>query len=261
MYIRFLDPTVMRRVACWILLGATVGALSACDSAGPAPSLESSFDMQIGEPVSASVNGAAALGNGLSFDQQGVFTLPVPPLGKTISIVQLSGQLDQGGVHDLAFMQIAEEPLGEGSYELGATACKEDCEAQPFPPEELFLADYSRRTVDSLHSYPIDAGSVTVETATESGVEGTFSLTASREVSVARADLQAFLDELQAPSESDSTSFPSLPPMNRQELEGPMTIEGSFTATSEAPLSNQVPHLGGFGLGGGMASAPATMNP
>lgn len=258
------SPLALSRACCLLLLGALLACLPACDTSGPDPSLESEFDMTVGDPVNTSLKGTAALGSDLSFDQQSVFTLPVPPLGKTVSIIQLSGDGRQDVVHDLSFMRIADGPIAEGTYELGRL-CENGC--RPFPPEELLTADYGRQTADSLHSWTIDAGTITVETATEEGVEGSFSLTASQEISVSRSDLQAFLDSLRSmpvpdrPFRGDTTAFPTPPPTDIRVLETPMTIEGRFTATPGTPLSPRVPHLSGFDFGGfrfgGDASRPA----
>jgi hypothetical protein len=229
-----------------VLVGAVLVFFAGCDSSGPEPALEPAFDMSVGAPVGASVKGKAALGSNLSFEEQGVFTFPVPAFDKTASIVQLSGETERGVAHDLSFLRLADEGLSEGTYEL-KRPCEDGCGFGAFPPDELFAADYSRQTTDSLYSYPIRSGTVTVETADDEGVQGRFSLTSTFEVSVARADLEAFIDSLRRPR--DTTSVPPRPPTNLQVLEQPLTIEGTFTATSGEALSDRVPHLGGLGLG------------
>ena len=105
--------------------------------------------------------------------------------------------------------------------------------------EELFAASYRRQTADSLHFYPLKEGTVTVETATDEVVEGTFSLDAAMEASVSRADMQAFRDSLRGGLPRDSTDFPRPPEPTVTPLEPPMTIAGSFTATP-GTLSDQV---------------------
>jgi hypothetical protein len=229
---------------CATLVVAVLGLLTGCDSGGPEPSMEPAFDMSIGSPVETSIKGKAALGSNLSFEEQGVFTFPVPPLGKTVSIVQLSGEAEQGIAHDVSFLRLADEGLSEGTYALNRP-CEDGC-IGAFPPDELLTADYSRQTADSLYSYPIRSGSLTVETANDEGVAGRFSLSSSLEVSVARADLEAFIDSLRRVPR-DTAFVPPRPPTNLQFLEEPLTIEGTFTATAGEPLSDRVPHLGGFG--------------
>ena len=97
--------------------------------------------------------------------------------------------------------------------------------------EELFAASYRRQTADSLHFYPLKEGTVTVETATDEVVEGTFSLDAAMEASVSRADMQAFRDSLRGGPPRDSTDFPRPPEPTVTPLEPLMTIAGSFAAT------------------------------
>lgn len=224
--------------------------LSGCDSNSPTPSLESQFDMQVGAPVNQSLTGPAALGSDLSFDEQGVFTVPGGPFGETMTIIQLSGENDEGVAHDLSFLRVADGPIEEDTYELGGL-CEADCGPRFFPPEEWFTADYGRRTADSLHSYPIDSGTVTVTTVTDEGVEGTFDLTSSLELSIARDDLEAFIDSMRSGPPRD-TALTLGPRPDLEFLEQPMTIEGSFAATSNQTLSGQVPHFGG--IGGGVVS-------
>lgn len=237
---------LIRCALCVLLAGAALGLLSGCDSGGPEPSMEPGFDMTVGSPVNAELKGAAALGSDLSLSGQSVFTLPVGPSGKTATIVQLSEESDQGVVHDLSFMRFGEEPITEGTYEIGP-ACGDGCGPGGFFPDELFLADYGRATADSLHSYPVESGTVTVDAVTDDGLRGTFTLTSALEVSVSRAEMTAFIDSLRSGLPRDPSEFPTPPPTDLQPLNPAMTIEGSFTATSTQELSEQVPHLGGFG--------------
>lgn len=236
-----IDSTTIRRALCTILLGTVVVLLSACDTSGPS-SPEPQFKMDIGDPVNTSLNGAAALGSDLSFDDQSVFVHP-GPFGKTITVIQLFGETDQGDTHDLSFMNLADGLLEPGTYDVGT-------EAGPGPfPDEHFTASYGRQTPDSLHFYPLESGTVTIETATEESVEGTFSLNASLEASVSRAAMEAFRDslfEVRGRPPSDNVDLPRPPEPNVEHLETSMTISGSFTATSGQPLSDEVTHLNGF---------------
>lgn len=241
----------MNRTLFLFLLAFCV-LLTACDSAGPESTPEPHFELTVGAPVNASVGGKATLGNNLSFADQNVFVLPFQRLGKTVTIVQLSGEYEEGVTHDLSFMRLADGPLEPGTYEVGMnTSCDSPC-GPGFFPEELFTASYGRQTPDSLHFYSLETGSVNIETATEDVVEGTFSLDAAFEASVFWADMQAFRDSLRQGPPSDTTDLPRPPQPELQPLEPPMTIEGSFTATPGA-LSNQVTRPQ-WSMGGGMFS-------
>ena len=214
--------------------------LGACDGTGPEPTPEPRFELTAGAPVNAAVEGNATLGNDLSFGEQSVFVLPIQRLGKTVTIVQLAGTVEDSVTHDLSFLRLADGPLEPGTYEVGLKAPRCDSPCGPgFFPEELFTASYGRQTADSLHFYPLKEGTVTVETATDEVVEGTFSLDAAMEASVSRADMQAFRDSLRGGLPRDSTDFPRPPEPTVTPLEPPMTIEGSFTATP-GTLSDQV---------------------
>lgn len=252
----FVGLTTLRHALHIVFFGAALVLLAACDSTEPTPSLESQFDITIGEPVNQSLTGPAALGNTLSFDDQEVFILPEGPFGKNITIIQLSGQNDDGVFHDLSFMHAADEPIEEGTYNIGAS-CEPNC--GPFPPEELFTANYGRQTADSLHSYPIESGTVTVETVTDEGVEGTFNLTSPAKMSIAKGDIEALIDSLRSgPPRRDTIGHPSPPLTDVRVFEQPMTVEGSFAATSDQELSGQVPHFGGI-VGGSVSDTTITI--
>jgi hypothetical protein len=214
--------------------------LGACDGTGPEANPESRFELTAGAPVNASIEGAATLGNNLSFSDQNLFVLPLQRLGKTVTIVQLAGTAEDSVTHDLSFLRLADGPLEPGTYKVGLDGprCESPCGPGGFP-EELFTASYGRRTPDSLHFYPLKEGTVTVETATDEVVEGTFSLDAAVEASVSRADMQAFRDSLREGPPSESTDFPRPPAPTVTPLEPSMTIEGSFAATP-GTLSDQV---------------------
>jgi hypothetical protein len=213
--------------------------LTACDSAGPESTPKPRFELTTTAPVSASVQGQATLGSNLSFSEQNVFVLPVQRLGKTVTIVQLAGTYQDSVTHDLSFMRLADGPLEPGTYEVGLDArCDSPCGPAGLP-DELFTASYGRQTADSLHFYPLKEGTVTVETATDEVVEGTFSLDAAVEASVSRAAMQAFRDSLRGGPPRDSSDVPRPPQPHIEPLDPPMTIEGSFTATP-GPLSTEV---------------------
>jgi len=201
-------------------------------STGPEVAPEPHFDLAVEAPVRASVEGKARLSNNLSFSDQNLFVHPLQGLDKTVTIVQLSGTSEASVVHDLSLMRLADEPLSSGIYEVGLeTACDGPCGAG-IVPDELFTASYGRRTVDSLHFYPLETGTVTVETATDEVVEGTFRLEAMAEASVSRADMEAFHDSIHASPPGDVTNLPRPPRPTLTTLAPPMAIEGRFTATA-----------------------------
>ena len=229
----------MNRILLFSLLAVCV-LLAACDSTGPESTPESRFELTASAPVSASVEGQATLGSNLTFGEQSVFVLPIEELGKTFTIVQLAGTYADSVTHDLSFLRLADGPLEPGTYEVGLEArCDSPC--RPGFPDELFTASYGRQTADSLHFYPLKEGTVTVETASDEVVEGTFSLDAAMEASVSRADMQAFRDSLREArgGPSDTADLPRPPQPTVASLEPSMTIEGSFTATP-GTLSDQV---------------------
>jgi len=239
----------MRRSLCFGVFALAL-LLAACDSTGPESTPEPHFDLTAGAPVSASLEGKATLGSNLSFNEQSVFVLPIRPFGKTLTLIQLSGEYEESVTHDLSFMHLADGPLEPNTYEVGLDArCDSPC-GPGFFPEELFTASYGRQTADSLHFYPLESGTVTVETATDEVVEGTFSLDAAVEASVSRADMEAFRDSLHNGPPSDTTDLPRPPQPTVMPLEPPMTIDGSFTATP-GTLSDQVMRPG-WSMGGGI---------
>lgn len=226
--------------------------LTACDSTGPESAPDSRFELSAGAPVNASVEGKATLGNDLTFGEQSVFVLPIQPLGKTFTIVQLAGTYEDSVTHDLSFMRLADGPLKPNTYEVGPDArCDGPC-GPGFFLEDLFTASYGRRTADSLHFYPLKEGTVTVETATDEVVEGTFSLEAAVEASVSRADMQAFRDSLRRGPPRDGTDLPRPPEPTVTALEPSMTIKGNFTATP-GRLSDEMTRLR-WSVGGGLLS-------
>lgn len=226
--------------------------LVSCDSTGPEATPDPHFELSTEAPVNASVEGEATLGNNLTFDEQSLFVHPLEGLGKTVTIVQLSGEYQGAVTHDLSFLRLADGPLSSGTYEVGLDAqCGSPCSPGSFP-DELFTASYGRQTTDSLHFYPLESGTVTVETASEEVVEGTFTLEAAAEASLSRADMQAFRDSLRDGLPSDTTDLPPPPQPTLTTLEPPMTIEGRFTATA-GTLSTEVTRPQ-WSLGGGLVT-------
>ena len=229
-----------------------VGLLTACDGTGPESTPEPRFELSAGAPVNASVEGKATLGTDLSFGEQSVFVLPIQPLGKTVTVLQLAGTYEDTVTHDLSFMRLADGPLDPGTYEMGPDA-RRDGPCEPgFFPGGLFTASYGRQTADSLHFYPLKEGTVTVETATDEVVEGTFSLDADVGASVSRADMQAFRDSLRGAPSYNDIDLPRPPEPSVTALEPPMTIEGNFTATP-GRLADEMTRLR-WSVGGGLLS-------
>ncbi len=228
----------MRRSLCFGVFALAL-LLAACDGTGPESTLESHFELTASAPVSASLEGKATLGSNLSFSEQSVFVLPIRPFGKTLTLIQLSGKYEESVTHDLSFMHLADGPLEPGTFEVGINAqCDSPC-GPGFFPDELFTASYGRQTADSLHFYPLESGTVMVETANDEVVEGTFTLDAAFEASVSRADMEAFRDSLHNGPPSDTTDLPHPPQPTLEPLAPSMTIEGTFTATP-GTLSNEV---------------------
>lgn len=242
----------MRRYALLFVVTLAV-FVAACDSAGPEPDADPDphFALTLGAPVDAAIEGEAALGDGTSFDDQNVFVLPSMPFGKTITAIQLFGE-DGSVAHDLSFVYLADAAIAEGTYEIGIPdPCEGEeppaCRPSIFQPDSALVAHYARLDDDSLHTYPIDAGTLTIERATDEVVEGTFSLEAVAELSVSRAEFEAFQDSLQnymrdrtpgAPLAPED--LPEPPPYDVQPLQPPMPIEGTFTAAPGA-FSDRVP--------------------
>lgn len=230
------DLVAMRRLA--FLLVACCFLLAGCDSSGPEAEPEAAFEAEFGAPVDTKLKGTAALGDGSSFEQGGLFTFTDPQFGWTITAIQLFGTDDEGVPHDLSFMYVDDERLGTGTYELNRPfeggAGDEDRFDDPFPLDSLFTASYARRTTDSLFTYTFEGGSVTVETATESVVKGRFDLKAATEMAVHRDSLRAFIDSMRTRDRGEVGGFPEPPPVSFEDLESPMTVSGDFTATPDA---------------------------
>lgn len=247
-----------------LLMGLLLCLLIAgCDGAGPdedppAPR----FVMTLSAPVSTSIDGQATLGNGAAFDEQNLLVYSFLPFGKTLTAIQLFGRGPQAVDHDLSLLYVADAPITAGTYEVGVQGTCDDespvaCTAAPYVAGSILFATYSRQTADSIHTYPLDSGMLTVERVTEHLVEGTFTFASAFEISASRADMVAFADSLDGfVSDRDAPrDFPTLPPRHVRALDPALTIEGRFTATSGA-LSNRVHHanwlMGGFmGMGAG----------
>lgn len=227
--------------------------LTGCDGAGPSEdAAEPRFEMTLGAPVNASLQGIAALGNGASFEEQNLFTFPLPHSGKTVTAIQLFGRDAQDVVHDLSLVYIADEMIATGTYDLSGRfgTCMEkrpdNCPPERLFPDNLLMAHYARQTDDSLYSYLADSGTVAIEYAAEDEVSGAFDLSTAVEISVAKTDLEVFIDSTRTRSGDD---FPELPPMHIRALNPPLIITGSFTATP-GDFSNQVHHFNWMMSGG-----------
>jgi len=234
-----------------LVLLTTILALlvTGCDSAGPnndepAPR----FDMTLSAPLNASIEGEAALAGGSSFEDQSLFTFPLPRLNKTFTAIQLVGEDAEGTTHDLSFLHIADEATSPGTYEINnvlgpcADEPATDCPPESLFAHSLFTAHYARQTADTLFSYTLDRGTVIVENATDDAISGTFDLRAPAELAVARADLNAYLDALRTPGLLGPEDLPEPPPVDLRLLDEPLMITGSFTATP-GELSNRVNHF------------------
>lgn len=234
-----------------LLLLTTVLALlvTGCDSGGPATDQPAPrFTMTLGAPFDASVEGDAAFADGASFEEQTLFTFPIPQLNQTLTAVQLFGEETGGVVHDLSFLYIADGAITPGAYEINnvispcANEPAADCSPESLFAGEIFTAHYARQTADTLFSYTLDQGTVTVEEASDNVVRGTFDLRAPVALSIAKADLRAYLDAVRTPSLFGPDDWPEPPPIRTRSLDEPLTITGSFTATPGA-FSDRVNHF------------------
>ena len=229
--------SAMYRFILTLLLGLTVFVVG-CDSAGPENADPTPrFTMTLGAPISASIDGQASFTDGSSFEEQILRTVPLPSLDLALTAVQLFGEDADGIAHDVSFVYIADDVLTTGTYDVNSflTPCADasaDCTPGLLFTGSLFTAQYARQTADSLFTYGLDAGSVTVDEASEEAVRGTFDLSATVEVAVARADLRAYVDSLRnTPSRLEPSYFPTPPPSDVRVLPEPLTLTGTFTAT------------------------------
>ena len=197
--------------------------------------------IEAGTPLNTAVDGQAALGGGASFSEQGAFFVPIGNSGFTLTAIQLFGEDDTGASHSLSFTHIGEEPLSEGSYDLGfELPCDNpsDCRRPGLFFGDRLTTSYTRTADDSLYSYTPTGGTLAVDQASEEGVVGSFTVEATIEISVAIADIEAFIDSLRnnPPTGNQPGELPEPPPHNVNPLETPLTIEGDFAATpSEFP--------------------------
>jgi len=234
--------------------------IAGCDGAGPdedAPAPR--FVMTLSAPVSTSINGKATLGNGASFDEQNLLIYALPSFGTTLTAIQLVGRDLQAIDHDLSLLYVADAPITTGTYEVGVQGACEDespvaCTAAPYFAGSLLVATYSRQAADSIHTYPLDSGTLTVERVTKHLVEGAFTFASPFEISASRADMVAFADSLDGfVSDRDAPrDFPALPPRHVQTLDAALTIEGRFTATPGL-LSSRM-HSANWLMGGFMGT-------
>ena len=248
--------TLTQYATCFVLVFALV-LTTGCDSVDSAEDLPDPYaDIQVSAPLSATINGQAALGGSGSFDEQGAMVFPFDDLGFTLTAIQLFGEDDTGITHTLSFMHIGEESLEEGAYDIGFDMpCTDptDCEQSGLFFGEQLSTNYARTTADSLHNYNLQNGTLTVERADEEVIEGTFTFEAAVEISTSKEDLEAFYDSLQTnPPTGDRPygDMPDFPPMYPSPLDPPATIEGAFAATP-GDFSNTMGSSFGFMHRGG----------
>lgn len=212
-------------------------AMTGCDSVESGEEMPDPYaEMEIGAPLNTAIEGNAALGGNDAFSDEAAFFLPIGDTGYTLTAVQLFGEDDTGASHSLSFTHIGEEPLGEGSYDLGFDLpCEDpsDCRQPGFFFDDRLTTSYTRTTADSIHSYTPTDGTLTVEQASEDGVVGTFTVESETEISVAIADIEAFVDSLgnNPPTSGRPSEMPEPPPATITPLETPLTVEGDFAAT------------------------------
>lgn len=222
---------------CYLVLLTFILILSGCDSVDSAEDLPDPYaDIQVSDPISASIDGQAALGGSGSFDEQGAMVFPFDDLGFTLTAIQLFGE-DDGIAHNLSFVYIGEDGLSEGTYDIGLDLpCQDltDCRQSGLFFSERLMTNYVRAASDSLHNYVLQNGTLTVARARDEVIEGTFAFEAAIEVSTSRNDLESFYDSLRTnppTGERRYEDMPEFPPQHREPLTPPATIEGSFAAT------------------------------
>jgi hypothetical protein len=232
---QYLNPA---RCALVLLIFAL--AFTGCDSVDSSEDVPDPYaEMELGAPLNMTIQGNAALGGSDAFSDEAAFFLPIGNSGYTLTAIQLFGE-DEGSAHTLSFTYIGEDALSEGSYDVGFDLpCDDpsDCRRPGlFFGGDRLMTNYIRTDDDSLRSYMLSDGTLTVEQASDESIAGTFALEADAEISVSIDDLEAFQDSLRANRPTpgaprDLGDLPEPPPFTVQPLEPAMTIEGSFAAT------------------------------
>lgn len=229
--------SAMRYLILPLLLGLIV-CVSGCDSAAPEEAApKPQFSMTLGAPVSTAINGEASFTDGSGVEEQILSTFPLPSFDLTLTAVQLFGKDADGTAHDVSFVYIADDGLTAGTYEVNSflSSCADtsaDCSPGLLFAGSLLTAHYARQTADSLFTYGLDTGTVTVDEVSMDAVRGTFDLSATVEVAIARADFRAYVDSLRnGPSRLEPSYFPTPPPSDFRVLPEPLTVTGTFTAT------------------------------
>lgn len=215
--------------------------IAGCDGAGPEDADSGPpFAMTLGAPVSTAIEGHASFADGASVEDELLLTFPLPQFGVTLTAIQLFSEDADGTVHDVSFVYIADDTIAPGTYDVNAFLSPCDamtsttCEPGMLFAGSLFTGHYARQTADSLYTYGLNRGAVTVDEATDDVVRGTFDVSASVEVAVAKADLEAYVDALRSHSPDDDghwSDFPEPPPSDVRLLAEPMPVTGSFAAT------------------------------
>jgi len=244
---------------CILLLAVLlIVPLAGCDGTDPTEAEpEPRFSITLGAPVGASIKGEASFANGSPFEEQLLRTVPLPAFDLTVTAIQLAGADTDGTVHDVSLVHVADDALTPGTYAVNAfrPACADlstDCSPDRLFTGSLFTAHYARQTADTLFTYGLDRGTVTVDRVAEDVVRGTFDLSAATETAVARADLMAYIDSLRnPPSRLEPSYFPTPPPSDVRVLPEPLTLTGTFTATP-GEVEDWLPRFGWM-----MGGAPA----
>ncbi|MES3630784.1 MAG: hypothetical protein PPP56_11530 [Longimonas sp.] len=229
--------TLTQYATCFVLVFA-LALTTGCDTVDSAEDLPDPYaDIQVSAPLSATIDGQATLGGSESFGEQGAMVFPFEDLGITLTAIQLFGEDGEGIAHNLSFVYIGEDRLSEGTYDIDFDLpCQDltDCQRSGLFFGERLMTNYVRAASDSLHTYVLQNGMLTVEHATDDAIEGTFAFEAAVEVSTSRADLEAFYDSLRTTWPTGGNRYedmPEFPPQHRTPLTPPATVEGSFAAT------------------------------
>ncbi|WP_157621306.1 hypothetical protein [Salisaeta longa] len=239
----------MRRL---LVLGVFCLLVVGCDASEQPP--DASFTLSLSAPVHQTVQGKAAMNDGAAFNDQ--FFFPIGSGFGSSTVIQLYGTPSgaSGSQHALTFMLRGFDELRPGTYEVntlgGLGGGYPEVVGFRAPAPALFdslgaltWADYSRMTADSVVSYPLPQGTLTIERADDAVIRGRFSLSASRRLAIAREALEAYVDSLRAYDPGTMTNLPMPPTFHGRPLAAPLRMEGRFTARS-LPLSDAVPPTG-----------------
>ena len=227
----------MPRYLSTLILGLAL-LFVGCDVVDSDDPPEPAFSVNLGGPVETTLDGEAAMTHEDdlgAFDDELFDALPIDldELDLEATVIQLP--VTEGGTSHLVGIVY----LGDGLPEEGP----QDVDSSPFDlfdlfssapngafqfplPDEILIASYSRAdaTNDELLLYPVE-GNVTFDQVSEDAISGSLELSADRELTFALSEVLDFAD--------DAGDLDEFPDPEREELDDPLTLEGSFTALPE----------------------------